>query len=289
MVGSERSSPPRATRWRSSRSTRCRCGVPVAKVAFASSTRPSRSRCAWRRSKPPTDGPGTVILPHGLGGKAKTVLVVDPREAEGAQEAGADTWAATTWWTGSRRRTGWPSTHGGHAGHMSRWESGEISAPAADAEPEDGHRHLRRGQGGAEIKAGKVEYRVTRPRSSTPPTARSRRADKLLENARALIDSVLKARPPGGQGKYVKSIALSSTMGPGVRVDLTPWKPSVGTIMHRRRSRRSSRPAQGVRQSQHAILVDFRGLSVPAVTEFRRRCAVRLALRVVKNTSPCAR
>ena len=45
-------------------------------------------------------------------------------------------------------------------------------------------------------------------------------ADKLLENARALIDSVLKAKPAAAKGKYVKSIALSSTMGPGVRVDL---------------------------------------------------------------------
>jgi large subunit ribosomal protein L1 len=44
--------------------------------------------------------------------------------------------------------------------------------------------------------------------------------DKLLENARALIDSVIKAKPPASKGKYVKSIALSSTMGPGVRVDL---------------------------------------------------------------------
>jgi large subunit ribosomal protein L1 len=45
-------------------------------------------------------------------------------------------------------------------------------------------------------------------------------ADKLLENAKALIDSVLKAKPAAAKGKYVKSIAMSSTMGPGVRVDL---------------------------------------------------------------------
>ena len=44
--------------------------------------------------------------------------------------------------------------------------------------------------------------------------------DKLTDNARALIESILKARPPAAKGKYVKSIALSSTMGPGVRVDL---------------------------------------------------------------------
>ena len=45
-------------------------------------------------------------------------------------------------------------------------------------------------------------------------------AEKLLENARALLDSVIKAKPPAAKGKYMKSVALSSTMGPGVRVDL---------------------------------------------------------------------
>jgi large subunit ribosomal protein L1 len=45
-------------------------------------------------------------------------------------------------------------------------------------------------------------------------------SEKLLDNARALIDSVLRARPSAAKGRYVKSIALSSTMGPGVRVDL---------------------------------------------------------------------
>jgi large subunit ribosomal protein L1 len=72
-----------------------------------------------------------------------------------------------------------------------------------------------------EIKAGKVEYRVDKTAIIHAPIGKvSFGADKLLENARALIDSVMKARPSAAKGKYVKSIALSSTMGPGVRVDL---------------------------------------------------------------------
>jgi large subunit ribosomal protein L1 len=72
-----------------------------------------------------------------------------------------------------------------------------------------------------EIKAGKVEYRVDKTAIVHAPVGKvSFGADKLLENARALIDSVLKAKPAAAKGKYVKSIALSSTMGPGVRVDL---------------------------------------------------------------------
>jgi large subunit ribosomal protein L1 len=72
-----------------------------------------------------------------------------------------------------------------------------------------------------EIKAGKVEYRVDKTAIVHAPVGKvSFGPEKLLENAKALIDSVLKAKPAAAKGKYVKSIAMSSTMGPGVRVDL---------------------------------------------------------------------
>jgi large subunit ribosomal protein L1 len=72
-----------------------------------------------------------------------------------------------------------------------------------------------------EIKAGKVEYRVDKTGIVHAPVGKvSFGPEKLLDNAKALIDSVLKAKPASAKGKYVKSIALSSTMGPGVRVDL---------------------------------------------------------------------
>jgi large subunit ribosomal protein L1 len=73
-----------------------------------------------------------------------------------------------------------------------------------------------------EIKAGKVEYRVDKTAIVHAPIGKVSFGpdNKLLENARALIDSVLKAKPAAAKGRYVKSIALSSTMGPGVRVDL---------------------------------------------------------------------
>jgi large subunit ribosomal protein L1 len=72
-----------------------------------------------------------------------------------------------------------------------------------------------------EIKAGKVEYRVDKTAIVHAPIGKvSFGADKLLDNARAIIDSVMKAKPAASKGKYVRSIALSSTMGPGVRVDL---------------------------------------------------------------------
>jgi large subunit ribosomal protein L1 len=73
-----------------------------------------------------------------------------------------------------------------------------------------------------EIKAGKVEFRVDRTAIIHAPIGKvSFGADKLTENAQSLIDSVIRAKPAAAKGRYVKSIALSSTMGPGVRVDLS--------------------------------------------------------------------
>jgi large subunit ribosomal protein L1 len=72
-----------------------------------------------------------------------------------------------------------------------------------------------------EIKAGKVEYRVDKTAIIHAPIGKvSFGPEKLLDNAKVLLESVFKARPAATKGKYVRSIALSSTMGPGVRVDV---------------------------------------------------------------------
>jgi len=72
-----------------------------------------------------------------------------------------------------------------------------------------------------EIKAGKVEYRVDKTSIVHAPIGKvSFGPEKLLDNAKALIDGVLKAKPAAAKGRYMKSVALSSTMGPGVKVDL---------------------------------------------------------------------
>jgi large subunit ribosomal protein L1 len=72
-----------------------------------------------------------------------------------------------------------------------------------------------------EIKSGKVEYRVDKTAIIHAPIGKvSFGPEKLLDNVKVLIESVLKAKPAASKGKYVRSIALSSTMGPGVRVDV---------------------------------------------------------------------
>jgi large subunit ribosomal protein L1 len=73
-----------------------------------------------------------------------------------------------------------------------------------------------------EIKAGKVEFRVDKTGIVHAPVGKtSFDAPRLLANAHALVDSVVKAKPAAAKGRYVKSITVSSTMGPGVRIDTT--------------------------------------------------------------------
>ena len=80
-----------------------------------------------------------------------------------------------------------------------------------------------------EIKAGKVEFRVDKTGIVHAPVGKtSFDASRLLENAHALVDSIVKAKPPAAKGRYLKSITVSSTMGPGVRVDTA----SVETVKH---------------------------------------------------------
>jgi len=72
-----------------------------------------------------------------------------------------------------------------------------------------------------EVKAGKVEFRVDKTGIIHCPVGKvSFEAQKLAENASALISSVMKAKPATAKGRYVRSISISSTMGPGLRIDL---------------------------------------------------------------------
>jgi large subunit ribosomal protein L1 len=71
-----------------------------------------------------------------------------------------------------------------------------------------------------EIKAGKVEFRVDKAGVVHAPIGKiSFEADRLVANARALMETILKAKPSAAKGKYVKSVTMSSTMGPGVAID----------------------------------------------------------------------
>src|SRR5262245_12758625 len=168
---------------------------------------------------------GVVILPHGLGGKSKRVLVVASGEKlKEAQDAGADFVGGDDMVTKIQSEN-WLDFDAVVATldmMKSVGKLGKVLGPRGlMPNPKTGTVTFEVGKAVKEIKAGKVEYRVDKTAIIHAPVGKvSFGPDRLFQNAKALIDSVLKAKPAAAKGKYVKSIALSSTMGPGVRVDL---------------------------------------------------------------------
>jgi len=167
---------------------------------------------------------GTVVLPHGLGGKSKKVLVIASGEKlKEAQDAGADHVGGDD--MVQKIQEGWLDFDAVVATPemmKSVGRLGKVLGPRGlMPNPKTGTVTFDVGKAVREIKAGKVEFRVDKTAIIHAPVGKvSFGAEKLLENAKTLIDTVIKARPAAAKGRYVKSIALSSTMGPGVRVDL---------------------------------------------------------------------
>ena len=167
---------------------------------------------------------GTVVLPHGTG-KSLSVLAVceGPAQSE-AEEAGADFVMSGEEAT-EKIQGGWLEIDAivatpdmmrvlskvgrvlGPRGLMPNPKSGTVAQDIAAAI--------------SDIKAGKVEFRVDRTAIIHAPVGKvSFSQENLLENARSLITAVQKAKPASAKGRYVHSVYLSSTMGPGVQVDV---------------------------------------------------------------------
>ena len=163
---------------------------------------------------------GTVVLPHGLG---KTQAGAgDCRRRQAARSEGGR--------RRLRRRRGGRREDSGRldglrrrrrdARHDARGRQARQGARPArpDAEPEDRHRHAgHRARRSGRSRPARWSSASTRPGSSTRRSARCRSpAQSLIENAHALVDSVVKAKPSAAKGKYLKSVTMSSTMGPGI-------------------------------------------------------------------------
>ena len=174
---------------------------------------------------------GTVVLPNGLGKSKKVLVIAGGDKQKEAQEAGADIVGGEDMvqkiqsenWTDfdaviatpdMMRSVGKLGKILGPRGLMPNPKTGTVTQDIAKAVKE--------------IKAGKVEFRVDKTGVIHAPVGKvSFATDKLLENASTLIQAVVKAKPAAAKGKYVQSVTLCSTMGPGIRLDVTPYNTRV--------------------------------------------------------------
>jgi large subunit ribosomal protein L1 len=167
---------------------------------------------------------GTVVLPHGLGKSKRVAAIAGGEKQKEAQDAGADVvggddlvekiqggftdFDAVVATPDMMRSVGKLGKVLGPRGLMPNPKTGTVTTDIAKA--------IR------EIKAGKVEFRVDKTGIIHAPVGKmSFAGPALVANGHALVDSIVKAKPAAAKGKYLKSVTVSSTMGPGVRVDTT--------------------------------------------------------------------
>jgi len=165
---------------------------------------------------------GTVVLPHGTGRTVRVLVLARGEKEKEASEAGADFVGADEFipkiqegWTDVDAIVATPDLMGevgklgrilGPRGLMPNPKSGTVTFDVARAVKE--------------VKAGKIEYRVDKGANLHIPVGkRSFDREHLLENVQVLIQEILRAKPASSKGRYIKSMSLSPTMGPSVRLD----------------------------------------------------------------------
>jgi len=167
---------------------------------------------------------GTVVLPHGLGKSKKVLAIAGADKQREASEAGADHVGGEE--LVDKIQGGWMDFEAVVATpDMMRavGKLGKVLGPRGlMPNPKTGTVTTNIAQAVREIKAGKVEFRVDKTGIVHAPVGKvSFPAQSLIENAHALVDSVVKAKPSAAKGKYLKRVTLSSTMGPGIEIDTT--------------------------------------------------------------------
>jgi len=167
---------------------------------------------------------GTLVLPHGTGQTRKVLVFAKGEKAKEAEEAGADFVGAedlaekiTGGWTDFDIAIATPDMMGvvgklgrilGPRGLMPNPKVGTVTNDIAKAVEES--------------KAGKIEFNVEKAGIVHVPIGKiSFEVEKLVENYRALIDALIKAKPAAAKGQYIKSSSVTSTMGPGIKVTAT--------------------------------------------------------------------
>ena len=165
---------------------------------------------------------GTVVLPHGLGKSKKVLVIANAEKQREAKEAGADEIGGEE--LVDKINGGWTDFDAVVATpDMMRavGRLGKVLGPRGlMPNPKTGTVTLDITKAVQEIKAGKVEFRVDKAGIVHAPVGKiSFATANLIANAHALMDSIVKAKPAAAKGKYLKSVTLTSTMGPGVIID----------------------------------------------------------------------
>ncbi len=165
---------------------------------------------------------GSVVLPHGTGKSPRVVVFAKGDKAKEAEAAGADYVGAEDLikkiqegWLEFDKAVATPDMMPlvgrigkilGPRGLMPSAKTGTVTWDVAKAVKD--------------IKSGKIDFKVDRAGVVHAPVGRvSFGPEKILENLAAFFDAVLKAKPSGAKGQYIKSVTLSTTMGPGIKVD----------------------------------------------------------------------
>jgi large subunit ribosomal protein L1 len=169
---------------------------------------------------------GTVVLPAGTGKSVRVLVIAAGEKAREAQSAGAD-------FVGiefiPRIKENWldfdvmiaTPDQMGQVGQLGRilGPRGLMPNPKAGTVTFDVARAVR------EVKAGKIEFRVDKGGNIHAPIGKvSFGVDALETNFSAFMDQVVRARPAAAKGVYIRNVAMSSTMGPGITIDTTPYR-----------------------------------------------------------------
>lgn len=177
---------------------------------------------------------GTVSLPHGTGKESRVAVFAAGDAAREAEAAGADVVGTDD--LIKRIEDGFMDFDVAIATPDLMGQVGKLGRTLGPRglmpNPKTGTVTNDIGKAVAEFKAGKVEYRTDRYGNVHVPVGKvSFEAQALLENYLAVLDEIMRARPAATKGKYVRSAAVSSTMGPGIRVD-----PAITKIDERERA-----------------------------------------------------